>query len=208
MFLKCRTNLTLIFLKLKIANCKFQFSNQMKLTINQKNLSNLATDFQNFTKNITNIANNHISKLNSFNDRLQNLCNTNLDNNKPTVEVKGSNGAVYNVDLYNNTCTCPHFQYRLKDTDKICKHLEKVRRNTAGKLLQSTPLSPVSRARGHSVKVEGNNGNIYEVNNKTCTCPHFRYRLKGTDSSCKHMTQLANQFTLPPAPQTSPRALS
>jgi predicted nucleic acid-binding Zn finger protein len=37
-------------------------------------------------------------------------------------------------------------------------------------------------------RVQGSRNNIYEVNlkNNTCTCPHFRFRLKA-GSDCKHI---------------------
>ena len=102
-------------------------------------------NIQNLAKDLQNLANDYISKLNSITTRLENI---NLDNNPSALAVKGSNGAIYAIDLNNNTCTCPHFQYRLKGTNKICKHLKKVR---CGKLLKSMPppqISPVSWAHG------------------------------------------------------------
>ena len=42
------------------------------------------------------------------------------------VKVDGNNGNVYEVDLDNFNCTCPHFQYRLKECNTPCKHMEKV----------------------------------------------------------------------------------
>ena len=142
----------------------------MELTNIKRNIRNLAKDFQKFTDH-------YYSVTKTLNEKLQNLCNSYMDNNQPTLEVKGSNGAIYAVDLNNNTCTCPHYQYRLKDTNKICKHLKKVRWNVSGKLLKSMPepqISSVSHAHTNSVKVEENN---YEIGNKTCTHDNFQHNL-------------------------------
>ena len=49
--------------------------------------------------------------------------------------IKGSTGNKYKVDIENNTCTCPHFEYRLKGTKQICKHIKQV-----GNVLKSRKL--------------------------------------------------------------------
>lgn len=48
------------------------------------------------------------------------------DNDRYLVE--GSKpGTFYSVNLYNNTCTCPHFKHRVKRTGGDCKHLTTVK---------------------------------------------------------------------------------
>ena len=42
------------------------------------------------------------------------------------LKVPGSYGYDYILNLSKKTCTCPHFQYRLAGTDKLCKHLQEV----------------------------------------------------------------------------------
>ena len=46
--------------------------------------------------------------------------------NKHIIKVKGSTGNMYDIDLVNKTCSCPHYVHRLAGTDKLCKHLEDV----------------------------------------------------------------------------------
>ncbi len=37
-------------------------------------------------------------------------------------------GKYYKVDMTKNKCDCPHFSFRLKNSDKDCKHLEAVKK--------------------------------------------------------------------------------
>ena len=222
--------------------------------------------------------------------------------------IKGSTGNKYKVDIENNTCTCPHFEYRLKGTKQICKHIKQVgvvvdaarinfyeplppaasasvrdhtarcrcfandttfcpERNDGGggasdksinkvtfkqraarailelhdnkgsslqaikKFLNLDPSkwrylnnalykgvrsgffvknkgkyklagkkrTKVAWGNGkpseNSLRVKSPSGNIYEINlvNKTCTCPHYIYRLKNTDKLCKHLQKVKEQ---------------
>ncbi|MDC0231266.1 SWIM zinc finger family protein [Aureispira] len=183
-------------------------------------LKNLSQDFLNFTKDTKNRIENIQSDLETFSNRLQEICDS-FDSNI----VKINN---YNVDTTNNTCSCPHFHYRLQGTGRLCKHLKQAfnelqsnsragsdRLNAASTLIstatqttENPPSDPVSRAQGlvksNVVKVHGSNGNVYEVDldNFKCTCPHFQYRLKNCNTPCKHMEKVANQHT---APQLPPR---
>ena len=50
------------------------------------------------------------------------------------VKVKSQSGSGnYDVDIEALTCTCPHFQYRMKPIGGICKHIQQVLNETAGK---------------------------------------------------------------------------
>ena len=176
-------------------------------------LKNLSKDFLNFTKDTKNRMENIQSDLETFSNRLQEICNS-FDSN--IVKIKN-----YDVDTSNKTCSCPHFHYRLQGTGKLCKHLKQAfnelqseslaesdRLNTAASALisiatqttENTLSDPVPES--YSVKVSGNNGNVYEVDldNFNCTCPHFQYRLKDCNTPCKHMEKVATA-----APQLPPR---
>jgi predicted nucleic acid-binding Zn finger protein len=143
----------------------------MELSTIQK-IENLAQDFQDFAKNSMKEQQSH---MNSFNKRLQEICksfNTNI------IKIKN-----YYVDITNKTCSCPHFHYRLKGTGKLCKHLK-----DAFNEIQSESLSDNTQ----NTLTRGN----YELDldNKTCSCPHFHYRLKGTGKLCKHLKDAFNEI--------------
>jgi len=143
----------------------------MELSTIQK-IENLAQDFQDFAKNSMKEQQSH---MNSFNKRLQEICksfNTNI------IKIKN-----YYVDITNKTCSCPHFHYRLKGTGKLCKHLK-----DAFNEIQSESLSDNTQ----NTLTRGN----YELDldNKTCSCPHFHYRLKGTGELCKHLKDAFNEI--------------
>ena len=182
-------------------------------------LKNLSKDFLNFTKDTKNSMENIQSDLETFSNRLQEICNS-FDSN--IVKIKN-----YDVDTTNKTCSCPHFHYRLQGSGKLCKHLKQainnstsdenlsthlygsdrlnaaagVFRSIATQTTENTPSDPLPES--NFVKVDGNNGNVYEVDldNFNCTCPHFQYRLKECNTPCKHMEKVANQLTPPNFPQ-------
>lgn len=49
------------------------------------------------------------------------------------LSSKGKGHGAYRVDLAAESCTCPHFTYRLqdKDTGLVCKHVATVRQQVA-----------------------------------------------------------------------------
>ena len=40
------------------------------------------------------------------------------------MHKSSSSNSVYEIDLKNLTCTCPHFMYRLAKSGGICKHIK------------------------------------------------------------------------------------
>ena len=100
----------------------------MELSTIQK-IENLAKDFQDFTANfmkeryfrgLKQHFDRHQNQMNSFNDRLEEICKS---FNTNTTKI-----GKYDVDKSNKTCSCPHFQYRLKGYNTLCKHLEEALR--------------------------------------------------------------------------------
>jgi hypothetical protein len=60
----------------------------------------------------------------------------NIKKDKDRYLVEGTKaGTFYSVDLYNNTCTCPHYVHRMKHIGKDCKHLKAVKESVSN----STP---------------------------------------------------------------------
>lgn len=193
-----------------------------------------------------------------------------MSNNTQSIfKVQGSTGNIYNVDIVNNTCTCPHYIHRLTGKAQDCKHIKMVKQNrTAVSKLDAQLVSPVyakvkkltyqeiaaqaiyklnndqgssrqaikaflelgvkkwkflNKALAKGVKsgffkmnkgkyklvekhdivdqaglvvnVKGSQDREYQVDlvNKTCTCPHYVYRLAGTDKLCKHMEYVEKQ---------------
>lgn len=138
----------------------------MEPSIIQK-IESLAKDFQGFSKECEYI-------MNSFNERLQEICNSFSTN---TTKI-----GKYDVDVVNKTCSCPHFQYRLKGTGKLCKHLkEAINNSTSDENLYG------SNSDGNNMIKIGKYD--VDVDNKTCSCPHFQYRLKDYNTLCKHLEQ-------------------
>ena len=95
-------------------------------------LKNLSKDFLNFTKNTKNSMENIQSDLETFSNRLQEICNS-FDSN--IVKIKN-----YDVDTTNKTCSCPHFHYRLQGSGKLCKHLKQAINNSISDENLSTHL--------------------------------------------------------------------
>jgi hypothetical protein len=60
--------------------------------------------------------------------------NIKRDNERYLVEGTKP-GTFYSVDLYNNTCTCPHYVHRMKRIKGDCKHLKAVKESVSS----STP---------------------------------------------------------------------
>jgi hypothetical protein len=58
---------------------------------------------------------------------------------KVTVPSEKDPGVTYEVDLDAQTCTCPHFQARLKGTGKLCKHLAQAGLDALPPLGQTVP---------------------------------------------------------------------
>ena len=140
----------------------------MELSTIQK-IESLAKDFQDFTKE-------HESRMNSFNERLQEICNS---FNTNTTKI-----GKYDVNTSNKTCSCPHFYYRLKGTGKLCKHLkEAIVEIHSESLSESDRLNEIAN---NMIKI-----GKYDVDtsNKTCSCPHFQYRLKNYNTLCKHLEE-------------------
>ena len=135
----------------------------MELSTIQK-IESLAKDFQDLTKE-------HESRMNSFNERLQEICNS---FNTNTTKI-----GKYDVDITNKTCTCPHFYYRLKGTGKLCKHLKEAINNSPSDQNLSTHENNMIKIGKYDV----------DMSNKTCSCPHFQYRLKGLNTLCKHLEE-------------------
>jgi hypothetical protein len=56
------------------------------------------------------------------------------------------------------------------------------------------------------VTIKGSRGNAYEVNvvERTCSCPHFRYRLAGTGKKCSHLVAAFSGESASVAPQRIP----
>jgi len=134
----------------------------MELSTIQK-IENLTKDFQDFTKE-------YESRMNSFNERLQEICRSKIGK--------------YDVDVVNKTCSCPHFYYRLKGTGKLCKHLkEAIVEIHSESLSESDRLNEIAN---NMIKI-----GKYDVDksNKTCSCPHFQYRLKDYNTLCKHLEE-------------------
>jgi len=142
----------------------------MELSTNQK-IESIAKDFQDFSKECE-------SSMNSFNERLQEICNS---FNTNTTKI-----GKYDVDMDNKTCSCPHFQYRLKGTGKLCKHLKEAINNFASDENLYTRLYESNSDQNNMIKIGKYD---VDVDNKTCSCPHFQYRLKGYNTLCKHLEQ-------------------
>ena len=113
------------------------------------------------------------------------------------VPVTGSTGNVYSVDVSNGTCTCPHYVHRLKGGGGMCKHMHTAyrafKKEKKEKKEKDTP--PIKKE--NLVPITGTTGNVYNVDvcNKTCSCPHYTFRLQGTDGICKHITQALDIHT-------------
>ena len=50
-------------------------------------------------------------------------------NKSKIVQITGSTGNIYNVDVENQTCTCPHYIHRLKGTTNVCKHIKSIKKS-------------------------------------------------------------------------------
>ena len=113
------------------------------------------------------------------------------------VPVTGSTGNVYSVDVSNGTCTCPHYVHRLKGGTGMCKHIHRglraVKKQKEEKKEKDTP--PLKKE--NLVPITGTTGNVYNVNvrSKTCSCPHYIYRLQGTNGICKHIRQALDIYS-------------
>ena len=125
-------------------------------------------------------------------------------NKSKIVQITGSTGNIYDVDVENRTCTCPHYIHRLKGTREMCKHVykgfrkfKKIQKEKVKVARLDAALSIQKNITGlatpeNLVEVKGSTGNIYnvDVENQTCTCPHYIYRLQGTNEICKHIKSI------------------
>jgi hypothetical protein len=118
------------------------------------------------------------------------------------VNVSGSEGQAYEVNVVEQTCTCRHFVHR----GEICKHITAATTSIEGLAAARTHMASFasggtvetpasSLATGSAaadsaplavVNVSGSEGQAYEVNvvEQTCTCGYFVHRSK----ICKHIT--------------------
>lgn len=91
---------------------------------------------------------------------------------KRIKNVPSSNGmGMYQVDVENQTCTCPAFHYmRIKNPNYLCKHIESV----------PDTIIEVPSMTNESEKYKVN------VTKQTCTCKSFQFR----KVACKHIKSL------------------